>query len=78
MLSNNAMSQQEIHLMLIYGNDNDAGTSTQITKVTECLACLPFALTTATHPCLTVFLAVMTAGMSLINVASQNADLSCE
>ena len=34
MLSNNEMSQQEIHLMLIYGNEDDASTSTQIMKVT--------------------------------------------
>ena len=33
-LFNNAMHQKEIHSMLIYGNDNAASTSTQITKVT--------------------------------------------
>ena len=33
-LFNNAMCQKEINLMHIYGNDNAASTSTQITKVT--------------------------------------------
>ena len=33
-LYKNAMHQKRIHSMLIYGNDNAASTSTQITKVT--------------------------------------------
>ena len=33
-LLNNAMHQNEIHFMLIYGNNNAASTSIQITKVT--------------------------------------------
>ena len=32
-LFNQAMRQKEIHSMQIFGNDNTASTSTQITKV---------------------------------------------
>ena len=33
-INKDAMRQKEIHSMLIYANDNTAGTSAQITKVT--------------------------------------------
>ena len=36
----NAIRLEEIHSMLIYGNDNASSTSTQITKVTESISCV--------------------------------------
>ena len=54
-LFNNAIHQNEIHSMLIYGNDNAVTTSSPNYERShnQYLACLPFALTTAACPCLT-------------------------
>ena len=53
-LFNSATHQKEIHLMLIFGNNKAASTSTQITKVTQLISCMSsICINNPAYPCLT-------------------------